>query len=431
MRKSGIYKLLILLFITVSVYGQESIRLMTYNVLNYHSTSNPTKDSNLKKIIGSVNPDILVIQEVDGSYYVNKFYNNVLDSTYSKAAFIDGYDTDNAMYFRDSLFQFISNVAIHTDLRDISKFTLVYKSTNDTLIVYSLHLKAGKGKNESERKILEQQRANEVESLRKNTDALPPGTNYVVLGDFNIYSSSEPAYQKLIDKSKPGYFLDPVAAGNWHNNSGFAAIHTQSTRTTSLSDDGSTGGLDDRFDMILYSEAVKDSAGIFYVPGSYTVFGNDGNHFNKSINEGTNSAVNQDVANALYYASDHLPVFADFVMNPVVSVKDDYKIAGKFILYQNYPNPFNPATVIKYTIPTPPASSPLAKGKTEVGFVTLKIYDVLGREIKTLVNEEQSPGTYTVTFNAKSTAGGLPSGIYFYQLRAGSFVQTRKMILMK
>ena len=417
--------IVLFLFFAFAVFGQQTVRLMTYNVLNYHSTSNPTKDSNLKKIISSVNPDILVIQEIDGSYYVNKFYNNVLDSTYKKAAFIDGYDTDNAMYFRDSLFQFISNVPIHTALRDISKFTLVYKNTNDTLIVYSVHLKASSGTDN------EQKRLNEVIELRKDTDVLPEGTDYIVIGDFNIYYSSEPAYQKLIDKSSPGYFVDPVAAGNWHNNSFYAAIHTQSTRTTTLSDDGSTGGLDDRFDMILYSEAVKDSAGIFYVPGSYTVFGNDGNHFNKSINDGTNSAVSQDIADALYYASDHLPVYADFMMNPLVSVKDDYKIAEKFILYQNYPNPFNPSTVIKYTISTPPASSPLAKGRTEVGFVTLKVYDVLGREIKTLVNKKQSPGTYTVTFNAKSAAGGLPSGIYFYQLRTGSFVQTRKMILMK
>ena len=76
-------------------------------------------------------------------------------------------------------------------------------------------------------------------------------------------------------------------------------------------------------------------------------------------------------------------------------------LVEKFKLEQNYPNPFNPRTKIKFTIPTPPVSSPLAKGRTEEGFVTLKVYDVLGNEIATLVNEELSPGEYEVEFDGK------------------------------
>ncbi len=95
-----------------------------------------------------------------------------------------------------------------------------------------------------------------------------------------------------------------------------------------------------------------------------------------------------------------------------------------FYLSQNYPNPFNPSTTIKYSIPT---SSPLANGRTEEGFVTLKVYDALGREVATLVNEAKSPGYYSVNFNAVN----LPSGLYYYRLTAGEFSQTKKMILMK
>jgi len=87
---------------------------------------------------------------------------------------------------------------------------------------------------------------------------------------------------------------------------------------------------------------------------------------------------------------------------------------GTFSISQNYPNPFNPTTKIKYQIP-------------ELSFVTLKVYDVLGSEIRTLVSEEKPIGSYEVKF--KET--GLPSGIYFYQLKAGSFVKTKKMVLMK
>ena len=99
----------------------------------------------------------------------------------------------------------------------------------------------------------------------------------------------------------------------------------------------------------------------------------------------------------------------------------------KFELFQNYPNPFNPTTTIKYSIPFIVETQNFASLQT----VTLIVYDALGREVATLVNKKQKPGRYSVQFNATTASGGLPSGIYFYTLRAGNFVQTRKMILLK
>ena len=100
----------------------------------------------------------------------------------------------------------------------------------------------------------------------------------------------------------------------------------------------------------------------------------------------------------------------------IVSVDDIQNnfIISNYILEQNYPNPFNPTTIVKYQI-------------SELSFVTVKVYDVLGKEIETLVNEEKSANVYEIEFDGK----GLTSGIYFYQLQAGSFVETKKMILMK
>ncbi|MBE0572306.1 MAG: T9SS type A sorting domain-containing protein [Ignavibacteriaceae bacterium] len=85
-----------------------------------------------------------------------------------------------------------------------------------------------------------------------------------------------------------------------------------------------------------------------------------------------------------------------------------------FTLQQNYPNPFNPATTIIYQLPTE-------------GQVSLKIYDMLGNEVATLVNEMKTAGEYQVDFNAAA----LSSGIYFYRLQAGNFVETKRMMLMK
>ncbi len=102
-------------------------------------------------------------------------------------------------------------------------------------------------------------------------------------------------------------------------------------------------------------------------------------------------------------------------------------VPNNFKLYQNYPNPFNPSTVIKYEIP---ASLNSSRGGT---LISLKVYDVLGREAATLVNEVQSAGEHSVSFNGQQTANHrqLASGIYYYILKAGDFVQARKMILMK
>ena len=93
--------------------------------------------------------------------------------------------------------------------------------------------------------------------------------------------------------------------------------------------------------------------------------------------------------------------------DPIATIDD-------FHLDQNYPNPFNPVTTIRYNIP-------------ELSFTTLKVFDLLGREISTLISEDKSSGAYEVKFDASS----LPSGIYFYNLQAGKFNETKKMILLK
>ncbi len=105
-----------------------------------------------------------------------------------------------------------------------------------------------------------------------------------------------------------------------------------------------------------------------------------------------------------------------------VSVGETNDAPTNFVLKQNYPNPFNPTTTINYVI----ARSGATQQSVNL-LVVLKVYDMLGREVSTLVNKLQAPGNYSVQFDASN----LPSGIYFYTLRAGNFVQTKKMILMK
>jgi len=101
-------------------------------------------------------------------------------------------------------------------------------------------------------------------------------------------------------------------------------------------------------------------------------------------------------------------------VEPATLIENDDSPVNDFKLSQNYPNPFNPSTIIEYSLP-------------QYGYVTLKIYDILGREIATLINEEKPIGSYEVEFDAT----GLTSGIYFYRIQTPNFTQTKKMILLK
>jgi hypothetical protein len=105
----------------------------------------------------------------------------------------------------------------------------------------------------------------------------------------------------------------------------------------------------------------------------------------------------------------------------VTSVEDQASRPARFSLEQNYPNPFNPSTSIKYTV-----TGTRGQG-SGISEVKLTVYDLLGREVAVLVNERKVPGTYEVSFDG----AGLASGVYIYRLTAGSFVASRKMILMK
>jgi hypothetical protein len=127
-------------------------------------------------------------------------------------------------------------------------------------------------------------------------------------------------------------------------------------------------------------------------------------------------------------ASDHFPKVTDFSFDIIANVSEVTK-PNNFILKQNYPNPFNPKTNIGFRI-------------SEHGFVSLKIYDVLGNEVATLVNEQLAPGEYEIEFSRnlinRDFTGEFTSGVYFYQMSVQpstisgrQYMETKKMLLLK
>ncbi len=105
---------------------------------------------------------------------------------------------------------------------------------------------------------------------------------------------------------------------------------------------------------------------------------------------------------------------SDPISVDVVTGVSENSVPLHFELFQNYPNPFNPTTQIKYQI-------------SEVSFVTLKVYDLLGRVVRTLLSENMQPGSYEMRFDAT----GLSSGVYLYRLQANGLVDTKKLVLMR
>ncbi|RCK73970.1 MAG: peptidase S8 and S53, subtilisin, kexin, sedolisin [Ignavibacteriae bacterium] len=304
-----IYKFLFILLVLVnfSQSQTDTLTIATYNLLNYPGTDATIRNPYFRAVVHSMKPDVLFVQEMTSQTGVNTFLNDVMNKyqpgLYSSVPFNDGPDTDNSFFYRSDKVTFLGAYYINTALRRIAEYTFRHNLSGEIIRVYSVHLKASQG--------YEQDRLAEATILRNYLNNLSAGTNFIVGGDFNIYTSSEPAFQKLIgsESDNDGRCFDPInAVGDWSNNYAFRFIHTQSPRVRAFGG-GSTGGMDDRFDMQLISESMLDNI----IVSSYKAYGNDGNHFNDSINRLPNYAVPDSVANGLHYASDHIPVVAKYV----------------------------------------------------------------------------------------------------------------------
>ena len=163
-----------------------------------------------------------------------------------------------------------------------------------------------------------------------------------------------------------------------------------------------------------------------FIPG----YGNSNSPKSYSFTDNHNLTLNPATADRhnLLYRLKQINFDGSFEYSNTVEISLMKSIADEFELYQNYPNPFNPTTVISYTIPTPTRLSPSqGEGVREGMFVSLKIYDMLGNEIKILVSEYKPAGNYKIEFDGSN----LSSGLYFYMLGTNEFSQTKSMLLLK
>ena len=316
----------LLFILSLCFLSGSNVRVMTYNLLNFSDDDN--REMHYVSILESVLPDLIVVQEVVGQTGFTHFQSDVLDvfqnGQWSGASFINqSAQQDIALFFKHDIFSFISTDAIGTaqssGTRDVIEWSMVHNMSEIEFNVYGVHFKASSGSSNA------QQRLAEATILRQHLNNLS-GSYFIVAGDFNIYSNSastEPAFNMLTGESdnNGGRLFDPIdRIGNWHNNSSFSDVHTQSPRTTSFGG-GANGGMDDRFDWLFVSESILNTQSrMVYIDDSYTAFGNDGNHFNNAINSGNNFSVSEQIADALHDASDHLPVYMDVWFDDLVFI---------------------------------------------------------------------------------------------------------------
>lgn len=307
----------IILTILVSILDASTVRIMTYNILNYQDENSREDDYAL--IIDFIQPDLIVAQEIIGETGYSHFRSDVLDviapNSWASAPFTNQTaQQDIALYYKDDTFTFISTSVVYTaqssGTRDVIQWVMLHNLSGIEFNVYGVHLKASSGTSNAN------QRLQETTILRDHLNELDANF-FIVAGDFNIYSnnsSSEPAFDMLTGASddNAGRLFDPIdRIGHWHNNSSYSDVHTQSPRTSSFGG-GANGGMDDRFDWLFVSQSILDeTSSMYYVDGTYWAFGNDGNHFNDAINDGNNNSVSAEMADALHDASDHLPVYMD------------------------------------------------------------------------------------------------------------------------
>jgi len=316
----------LLFILSICFVNASDARIVTYNLLNFSDDDN--REMHYISILESVSPDLIVVQEVVGQTGFTHFQSDVLDvfqnGQWSSAPFINqSAQQDIALFFKHDIFSFVSTGVVATaqssGTRDVIEWSMIHDMSEIEFNIYGVHFKASSGSSNA------QQRLAEATILRQHLNSVS-GSYFIVAGDFNIYSNSastEPAFNMLTGESdnNGGRLFDPIdRIGNWHNNSSFSDVHTQSPRTTSFGG-GANGGMDDRFDWLFVSESIlNNQSRMVYIDDSYTAFGNDGNHFNDAINSGNNFSVSEQIADALHDASDHLPVYMDVWFDDLVFI---------------------------------------------------------------------------------------------------------------
>ena len=418
----------LILFLFLTLWGQanaqDTLRVIQYNLLNYgkdvyecNQQTNNIDDKNgyLKTLFSYYLPDIFTVNEMNGDetdvkYLLDNALNADGRTQYAQAEYSGSYLINMLYYNTNKLaLKWQGRLVLGSNQRDANFYRLYYKSPDladgaDTVFInyVVVHLKAGSEASDIST------RATETQDIMAELEQMGWKGNVIFSGDCNLYTSDEEAFQNLIGPSDASYrFFDPLGReGNWHNNASFADIHTQSTHT-STTGCASGGGMDDRFDFILVQEnLLSNSNDLSYKEGSYEAIGQDGQHFNQSLIDGTNADFPQDLVNALYHNSDHLPVTMQLIVDQTATGINDVADMGIRLLN----NPVSGNIKLKVQAQMPQFS--------------YRLFSISGHAVKSGMVYPSKGTVVTIP------AGKLPGGIYLLKVKtSNSAPVTFKVIL--
>jgi endonuclease/exonuclease/phosphatase family metal-dependent hydrolase len=355
MKKSIV--LLVLIFIVFSEgYSQTNVKNMFYNLLYYPSGDPQNREDILKDILDTYQPDIFTVCELETEVGADEILTQSIQSSrpnFARATFINNQSNQNAdnqlnqmVYYNTDKFILESQVTHITYVRDIMQYTLLLKTvdqaTNPIRIEYFVtHFKSSDG---NANKNIRLDMANVFTAVLESLD---PDAYVVFSGDFNLYTSSEPAYQEILDVTNDIVMIDPIndnsVLQSWSNDTPtYTAMHTQATRVYQQNGNGAYSGLDDRFDFSFISENLTTSTELFYVDGTYDAYGNNKNCYNLDISDQScTGTYTQSLRDNLYLMSDHLPVVMElFTPQNILNVENYtvnylFKIQGSNLIQNN------------------------------------------------------------------------------------------------
>jgi hypothetical protein len=396
---------------------------MHYNLLYYDnytsvdicnaSTNNvDLKDGYLSTILSYYKPDVFTANEINSSVSsVQRILTNTLNINcvdYYRRGNFTGNDISNMLYYNSNKLVLKSQTYILTEPRITDVYTLYYKPelTNhplDTIFLtcFVIHPKAGSTAADRDRRTAA---ATQIMNYITNNNLQG---NVMLLGDLNIYYSTEGSFVKYTTQTSTGFrFNDPInMVGYWNNNGVFSSVHTQSTHTSGAC--FASGGMDDRFDFILTSSPLlDDSNNLRYINGSYWAMGQDGNRFNGSLISPSNTSLPANIINSLYNMSDHLPVTLKLLVTQQTSIINTTSQNSLTIRINNPVSDYLDVSVPEASID--PAS--------------IDIFDILGNRIFTNTFQASEIGAFRIS------VGHWSKGLYLVKVSLGGRSVTKKFI---
>ena len=386
--------------ITLERLNDSDLRVVSYNTLN-EGILDSERQGHFKRIIQSINPDIIALQEHSDWDEIH----DIIQSWFPQEQWYASWTYRDLVIL--SRFEIIHDANIISSERTMAALLDTEDELGKNLLIFNSHLSCCD--NDEGR----QEQVDEFSSVWRTwvqngngPFELEHGTPFIHLGDFNYVG-----YKQQVETIKSGDIVDESQFGvdflpDWDSTAIIDLFSRQTHKRMGYTwrKDGSSFN-PGKLDYLFYSDASIDT-GKHYILNTLAMDQNSLSEYNLQSND-------------TQEASDHLPLVFDIVINSDLGFRKEAVLPSVIKEHPNYPNPFNPKTTIEYGIPSE-------------SNVRLVIFDILGREVLTLLDEFQKPGYKSILWDGKDSFGNsVSAGMYFYVLEVGRKKEIMKMVLLK